>query len=86
MTISRRLSWDGKPLAANSGEADDPDAADAPAEADAFDPSEHTVDEVLAHVEEHPDDRDKVVAAEQSGKGRVTLLGALAPPEADDED
>jgi hypothetical protein len=44
---------------------------------EAFDPSEHSVHDVLAYVEEHPDERDAVRAAERGGKGRVTLLSAL---------
>lgn len=74
MTIERRISWDGRPLVANGG--DDVDAI-----ASKYDPGEHTVEEVLAHVEDHPDQLADVLDAEQAGKGRVTLLGALGGDE-----
>lgn len=40
-----------------------------------FDPSEHTVDEVNAYVEEHPDELDSVLELERAGKARVGVLG-----------
>lgn len=40
-----------------------------------FDPSEHTVDEVNAYLEDHPDEADDVLAAERAGKARVGVLG-----------
>jgi len=43
---------------------------------EAFDPGEHTVAEVEAYLDEHPDERDRVLAAEADGKARVSLLGA----------
>lgn len=43
----------------------------------AYDPSEHTVDEVLAYVAEHPDEADEIREAEEAGKGRVTILDKL---------
>jgi hypothetical protein len=40
-----------------------------------FDPSEHTVDEVLDYLDEAtPDERDRVLAAEEAGQARKTLL------------
>lgn len=45
-----------------------------------FDPGDHTVAEVLAYVEEHPDQTDAIREAEQDGKARTTLLTALEPP------
>lgn len=40
-----------------------------------FDPSEHTVEEVQAHLENANDaERDRVLAAEKQGKKRTTLL------------
>jgi hypothetical protein len=47
----------------------------------AYDPSAHTVDEVKAHVEAHPDELDAIYDAEQSGKARTTLLDWLAARE-----
>lgn len=39
-----------------------------------YDPSEHTVDEVKSYVEEHPDECEAVLDAEQEGKDRITLV------------
>lgn len=44
----------------------------------AYDPSDHTVDEVKTYVEENPDQREAVLAAEQDGKNRSTLVDALS--------
>lgn len=46
--------------------------------APAFDPGEHKVDEVLAHVDANPDDLGRVLDAELGGKARKTLLDDLA--------
>jgi trigger factor len=48
---------------------------DGDAETAAFDPSAHTVDEVLAYIDEHPDELAAIVAAEAAGKARKTILG-----------
>ena len=42
-----------------------------------FLPSDHTVADVLAYVEEHPDQLQSIYDAEQAGKARVTLLEQL---------
>lgn len=55
-------------------------SSNAPVEPEAFDPSAHTVDDVISHVEDHPDELAAVLAAEKTGKARVTLLAALDPP------
>ena len=88
MTVSRRVSWDGKKLAINGGDADLPDEAlhnsavvgssNAPV-VDGFDPGEHTVEEVVEYVADHPDELEAVLVAERAGKARVTLLAVLAP-------
>jgi hypothetical protein len=44
---------------------------------DGFDPSQHTVDAVLAYVKENPDQAAAIVAAERDGKHRSTILDAL---------
>jgi hypothetical protein len=44
---------------------------------DVFDPGAHTVADVEAYVDENPDELDAVLAAEKSGKNRVTLVEAL---------
>jgi hypothetical protein len=42
-----------------------------------FDPGAYTVADVLAYVDEHPDEAAAVRDAEAAGKARVTLLEAL---------
>lgn len=49
------------------------------ADTPAFDPTGHTIPDVVAYVQEHPDDVARVVALEQAGKNRPTLLAQLAP-------
>lgn len=39
-----------------------------------FDPADHTIDEVKAHVNENPDQTQAVLDAELDGKNRVTLV------------
>lgn len=51
-----------------------PEIADAPAEPGPFDPSEHNIDDVKAHVDAYPDELDAVLAAERDGKDRSTLV------------
>ena len=46
--------------------------------APAFDPADHKVDEVLAHVDANPDDLGRVLDAELGGKARKTLLDDLS--------
>jgi IPT/TIG domain len=43
-----------------------------------FDPSDHTVTEVQDYVTANPDQRAAVLAAEQAGKNRVTLVNWLS--------
>ena len=43
-----------------------------------FDPSEHTVAEVLAYAKDHPDVAEQIYAAEQAGRARTTILSTLA--------
>lgn len=42
-----------------------------------YDPAAHTVTEVIGYVEDNPDQLDDILAAEQAGKNRVTLLTHL---------
>ena len=42
--------------------------------AGAYDPDDHTVNEVLDYVDDHPDEVDAVLAAERAGKNRTTLI------------
>jgi hypothetical protein len=43
-----------------------------------FDPSAHTVAEVVAYAQANPDEVPRLLAEEQAGKNRVTLLDQLA--------
>jgi len=43
---------------------------------DLYDPADHTVIEVLAYLAEHPEDRDRVLASEEAGRGRKGILEA----------
>lgn len=40
-----------------------------------FNPAEHTVSEVVEHIDTNPDDRDRVIEAEQAGKARKGVIG-----------
>lgn len=55
-----------------------------------FDPSAHTVEEVHDYLDDHPDETAAVLAAEQEGKNRSTLVAALSAdprkPHGDDEE
>jgi hypothetical protein len=42
-----------------------------------FHPSDYTVDEVLDYVDDHPDEVDRLIGEEETGKARVTLLEKL---------
>lgn len=52
------------------------DGGDEGAPAEGFNPSDHTVAEVLAYIAENPDQKDAVIAAEKDGKNRTTVVGA----------
>jgi exonuclease VII small subunit len=47
-----------------------------------YDPGEHTVDEVKEYVGDNPEQTDEVLAAEQAGKNRSTLVEWLETPQA----
>jgi hypothetical protein len=51
--------------------------------AETFDPGEFNVEDVIAYVEENPDEAEAILALEVEGKNRVTLVHALTP-DADD--
>lgn len=53
-------------------------AADEQTDTASFDPSAHSVAEVIAYADEHPDETDAILAAERDGKNRSTILNALA--------
>lgn len=40
-----------------------------------FHPADHNVDEVLAYIEEHPEDATRVIAEEKAGKARTSIVG-----------
>jgi hypothetical protein len=39
-----------------------------------FDPGDHNIDDVKAHVDKNPAELDAVLAAERDGKDRTTLI------------
>jgi hypothetical protein len=63
---NQQVVRDGDPVGIIS---DDPDPQ---AE---FDPGAHTVAEVNDYLAEHPEDADRVLEAEASGKARVSIVG-----------
>lgn len=60
------------PLGGRPVRADEP--AEPTSEPESFDPSEHNIDDVQAHVADHPDELDAILAAERDGKNRSTLI------------
>lgn len=54
-----------------------PAAGEVPPEETGYDPGEHTVDEVVTYAEAHPDDVGDLLAAEEMGKNRSTLIARL---------
>lgn len=48
-----------------------------PPEVEGWDPADYNIDDVKAYVEENPDERDRVLEAERTGKGRVSLIAWL---------
>lgn len=43
-----------------------------------FDPAAHTVDEVKAYADEHPEEIEELLEAEEAGKNRITLVDWLS--------
>jgi len=60
-----------------TGAGDDAPAPEPEPDPEQFDPAAHTVDDVLAYVDGHPDAAASVLEAERAGKARTTLLDAL---------
>jgi len=56
-------------------ESDGDESEDEPAD-EGYDPTAHTVTEVSAYLDEHPDQATFVLDRERAGKARVTLIGA----------
>jgi hypothetical protein len=50
---------------------------EAPQQEEGFDPAAHSINEVLAYVEENPDQKDAVLEQERDGKNRSTLIAKL---------
>lgn len=59
--------------------SDDSDTGDDTESETEFDPAEHTIADVDAHLEKHPEDRERVLAAEQArgDDARPTLVEKL---------
>jgi hypothetical protein len=66
---NQQVVRDGEPVGVFP---DDPDP-----QSQGFDPADHTVGDVEAYVDEHPDELGAVLDAERAGKNRVTLVEAL---------
>lgn len=67
-------------------EHDEPSDVTEEAEEDNFQVSEHTVPQVLEFVQAHPDELENVIAAEENGKQRSTLLDELKSLREDEGD
>jgi len=63
-------------LQMNAGYSDTPPTAVVVDDQPPFDPAEHTVDQVLAFIDEHPDQSAAVLASEAAGKNRTSLVGS----------
>ena len=63
--------------AAESVEETAPDPDPEPPESleETYDPAEHNVTAVLEYLDEHPEQRDEVLAMERAGRGRKGILG-----------
>jgi hypothetical protein len=55
----------------------DEDAPDPVDEDAAFDPGAHSIADVKAYIDEHPDEVQRVYDAESEGKARTSLLDWL---------
>lgn len=77
-TESEEAPAEAEAAPAEAEEAPAAKKADAKAEDEAFDPSAHTIDEVLAYVETADEaEKARVTEAEKAGKARKTLLAKL---------
>lgn len=65
----------GSEDSAEDAEDDSTPEPEVPAD-EGYDPSAHTVTEVTAYLDEHPDQATFVLDRERAGKARVTLIGA----------
>lgn len=68
-----------------NGEEDVDDDYDPAVTPDGYDPREDNAEAVVAYVEANPEQRAAVIAAEEAGKGRKTVLAQLAVPEDDEQ-
>lgn len=64
-------------LAPAEDSAEEPEADPEPPESleETYDPAEHNVTAVLEYMDEHPEQRDEVLAMERAGRGRKGILG-----------
>lgn len=56
-------------------EAEQEEQSSGEAEQEAYDPSQYYVADVLAYIEQNPDQKDAVLAAEKAGKNRAGITG-----------
>ncbi len=68
---------EGEDALAVEDSAEEPETHPEPPESleETYDPAEHNVDAVLEYMEEHPEQRDEVLAMERAGRGRKGILG-----------
>jgi hypothetical protein len=58
-----------------SGPGEEGEGGSEPDDVVGYDPADHTVAEVQAYLEAHPDEADAVLALEAEGKNRASLVG-----------
>lgn len=77
----RRRGYTVTPVVDEAPEQDEPEpGAEQPSAPDPFSPGEHSVEDVLAHLESAGlDEAERVIQAESDGKARKTILNAGGP-------
>lgn len=68
---------DSESAAEGDQSSPEPEAAPEPPESleETYDPAEHNVEAVLQYMDEHPEQREEVLAMERAGRGRKGILG-----------
>lgn len=66
------LTWDGQRWFLFDDQSGSEPAAE---KTERYNPDDHNVAEVKAYLEEHPEDRARILKAERRGQGRKGILG-----------
>lgn len=74
--VEEEVVEDDEPVEEESDEESDETADEE--ETGGYNPSEYSVDEVLAYVDAYPDERDAVLQAEKAGKNRKGIVDKLS--------